>query len=56
MNKSAVGVKPEHYDIIKKPIITEKATMVSEANAVVFQVAMDATKPMIKEAVEVSLA
>ena len=52
MNKSAVGVKPEHYDIIKKPIITEKATMVSEANAVVFQVAMDATKPMIKEAVE----
>jgi large subunit ribosomal protein L23 len=47
-----MSVKPEHYDIIKKPIITEKATMVSEANAVVFQVAMDATKPMIKEAVE----
>jgi large subunit ribosomal protein L23 len=45
-------VKPEHYDIIKKPVITEKATMASEANAVVFQVAMDATKPMIKEAVE----
>ena len=47
-----MSVKPEHYDIIKKPIITEKATMASEANAVVFQVAMDATKPMIKEAVE----
>ncbi len=45
-------VKPEHYDVIKKPIITEKATLASEANAVVFQVAMDATKPMIKEAVE----
>jgi large subunit ribosomal protein L23 len=45
-------VKPEHYDIIKKPIITEKATMASEANAVVFQVAMDSTKPQIKEAVE----
>jgi len=45
-------VKPEHYDVIKKPVITEKATMASEANAVVFQVAMDATKPMIKEAVE----
>ena len=44
--------KPEHYDVIKKPVITEKATMASEANAVVFQVAMDATKPMIKEAVE----
>ena len=47
-----MSVKPEHYDIIKKPIITEKATMASEANAVVFQVAMDASKPMIKEAVE----
>jgi large subunit ribosomal protein L23 len=45
-------LKPEHYDVIKKPIITEKATMASEANAVVFQVAMYATKPMIKEAVE----
>ena len=52
MNKSAAGVKPEHYDIIKKPIITEKATLASEANAVVFQVKMEATKPMIKEAVE----
>ena len=47
-----MNAKPEHYDLIKKPIITEKATMVSEAGAVVFQVAMDATKPMIKEAVE----
>jgi large subunit ribosomal protein L23 len=45
-------VKAEHYDVIKKPIITEKATMASEANAVVFQVAMEATKPQIKEAVE----
>ena len=44
--------KPEHYDLIKKPIITEKATMASENGAVVFQVAMDATKPAIKEAVE----
>jgi large subunit ribosomal protein L23 len=44
--------KPAHYDLIKKPIITEKATMASEAGAVVFQVAMDATKPQIKEAVE----
>ena len=47
-----MSVKPEHYDVIRKPIITEKATMASEANAVVFQVAMDASKPMIKEAVE----
>ncbi len=41
-----------HYDLIKKPIITEKATMTSEHGGVVFQVAMDATKPQIKEAVE----
>jgi large subunit ribosomal protein L23 len=40
------------YDIVRKPIITEKATMASEANAVVFEVAIDANKPQIKEAVE----
>ena len=50
--KTASAVKPEHYDLIKKPVITEKATMASEHGAVVFQVAMDATKPQIKEAVE----
>lgn len=47
-----MSAKPEHYDVIRKPIITEKATMASEANAVVFEVAIDATKPQIKEAVE----
>jgi len=40
------------YDVIRRPIITEKATMVSDSNAVVFEVAMDSTKPLIKEAVE----
>jgi large subunit ribosomal protein L23 len=50
--KTVAAVKPEHYDLIKKPVITEKATMASEAGAVVFQVAMDSTKPQIKEAVE----
>ena len=44
--------KHEHYDVIRKPIITEKATMASEANAVVFEVAIESNKPMIKEAVE----
>jgi large subunit ribosomal protein L23 len=44
--------KHEHYDVIRKPIITEKATMTSENGAVVFEVAMEANKPMIKEAVE----
>ena len=47
-----MSVKPEHYDVIVKPIVTEKATMASEAGAVVFQVAKTATKPQIKEAVE----
>lgn len=47
-----MSVKPEHYDVIVKPVITEKATMASEAGAVVFQVAKSATKPQIREAVE----
>ena len=47
-----MSAKPEHYDVIRKPIITEKATMASESNAVVFEVAIDANKPQIKEAVE----
>ena len=48
-----MSAKPEHYDLIKKPLITEKTTLAAEAsNAVTFQVAMDATKPQIKEAVE----
>ena len=47
-----MSAKPEHYDVIRKPVITEKATMASEANAVVFEVAMDANKPQIKDAVE----
>ena len=47
-----MSTKAEHSDVIRKPIITEKATMASEANAVVFEVSIDANKPMIKEAVE----
>ena len=41
-----------HYDVVLAPHITEKATMASEQNAVVFRVAGDATKPQIKAAVE----
>lgn len=44
--------KAEHYDVIVKPIITEKATMAGEHNGVVFQVAPGASKPEIKTAVE----
>ncbi|MEN9894626.1 MAG: hypothetical protein RIR97_478 [Pseudomonadota bacterium] len=41
-----------HYDVIRTPSITEKSTMVSEQNQIVFNVAKDATKPEIKAAVE----
>lgn len=41
-----------HYDVILSPHITEKATLLSEHNAVVFKVAESATKPQIKDAVE----
>ena len=47
-----MSAKSEHYDVIKRPVITEKATMASEANAVVFEVAKDAAKPQIKQAIE----
>ena len=43
---------PRHYDVIVSPVITEKATALSEHNKVVFRVRKDATKPQIKEAVE----
>ncbi len=46
------GKDLRHYDVIVAPYITEKATMVSEFNAVVFKVAGGATKPQIKAAVE----
>ncbi len=41
-----------HFDIIRRPVITEKATLGSEHNQVTFVVARDATKPAIKAAVE----
>ena len=40
------------YDVLVSPIITEKSTMASEMNQVVFKVRKDASKPMIKKAVE----
>ena len=50
--KQREGVDIRHYDVILAPHITEKATLLSEHNAVVFKVAGDATKPEIKAAVE----
>jgi large subunit ribosomal protein L23 len=40
------------YDIIQSPVITEKSTLASEHDQIVFNVARTATKPEIKEAVE----
>ena len=47
-----MSANAEHYDVIRKPVITEKATRSSESGGVVFEVAPSATKPVIKEAVE----
>ena len=44
--------KTQHYDVIVAPVVTEKSTMASEHNQVVFDVAIDSTKPQIKAAVE----
>ncbi|WP_339691904.1 50S ribosomal protein L23 [uncultured Parasphingorhabdus sp.] len=48
--KEAVDIR--HYDVIVGPHITEKSTLLSEHNAVVFKVAKTATKPQIKAAIE----
>ena len=50
--KQAAAVDIRHYDVVLAPHITEKSTMVSEHNAVVFKVAGTASKPEIKAAVE----
>ena len=50
--KQQAAVDARHYDVIVAPHITEKSTMLSEQNAVVFKVAKDASKPEIKAAVE----
>jgi large subunit ribosomal protein L23 len=46
------AVENRHYDVVVAPLITEKSTLLSENNAVVFKVANDATKPEIKAAIE----
>ncbi|WP_420419555.1 50S ribosomal protein L23 [Pacificispira sp.] len=51
LNKSTPSME-RMYDVIVAPVITEKATLAGEHNAVVFKVAKDASKPEIKAAVE----
>ena len=46
------NIEPRHYDVILSPVVTEKATIASEQNKVLFKVAAKATKPQIKEAIE----
>jgi large subunit ribosomal protein L23 len=50
--KQANVVDNRHYDVIVAPHITEKSTLLSEHNAIVFKVASTATKTQIKAAVE----
>ena len=50
--KPQTAVDIRHYDIVLAPHITEKSTMLSEHNAVVFKVASQCSKPQIKAAVE----
>ena len=50
--KQQAAVDNRHFDVIVAPHITEKSTMLTEQNAVVFKVAKDASKPEIKAAVE----
>ena len=47
-----MSIAPKHYDTILSPVITEKSTIVSEYNQVVFEVPLSASKPEIKTAVE----
>lgn len=50
--RAATPSQARIYDIIRRPVITEKATMLSEHNQVTFQVPLEASKPEIKAAVE----
>ncbi|KPF70885.1 50S ribosomal protein L23 [alpha proteobacterium AAP81b] len=52
MAKEITPIDLKHYDVVLKPVITEKSTLVAEYNQVVFKVANHATKPQIKAAVE----
>ncbi|MCA1908436.1 MAG: 50S ribosomal protein L23 [Magnetospirillum sp.] len=51
MSKLTIS-KERMFDIIRAPVITEKATMGSEHNQVTFKVPLNASKPEIKAAIE----
>jgi large subunit ribosomal protein L23 len=52
MSSVKIALDARHYDVIVSPVITEKATLASEENKVIFKVLKTATKPEIKAAVE----
>ena len=53
MKRGKVQVSQERmYELVRRPVITEKATTVSEHNQVVFRVPLEATKPEIRAAIE----
>ena len=52
MSKSKEEIQEQHYNTLISPVITEKSTIASENNQVVFKVPLTATKPEISEAVE----
>ena len=52
IKKKTTVATAETYDVIRRPVITEKAMKSSEHNQVVFLVDLNATKPQIKQAVE----
>lgn len=51
LNKGKVS-KERQYELLRSPVITEKATLGSEHNQITFRVPLDATKPEIRSAVE----
>lgn len=52
MAKAGDGIDLKHYDVVVRPIITEKSTLVGEHNQLMFEVARHASKPEIKAAIE----
>jgi len=47
-----MSIAARHYDVVVAPVITEKSTILSEHNQIVFEVAIDANKTEIKDAIE----
>jgi len=52
MAKAPAAIDLKHFDVVVKPIVTEKSTLVGEHNQLMFEVAKTASKPEIKAAVE----